>query len=108
MPLAVIFAGCIVVGIASFFLERPTVLNGLLALTVYTIVGQPTPIVTPWMYVQMVVLVVACMMSFALPAYFSIWVFRRVVPSYVLLILVYAWLLCFLYLFMVGPEGGVP
>lgn len=107
-PLALILAGCIVVGIAFFIVERPTVLNALLPLIVYTIFGQPMAIATPWMNLQFAALIVACMMAFALPAYSIVWMVRRVVPNHVLLILITAWLLCFLYLFMVGPEGGVP
>ena len=99
---AVILACCTVIGIAFFFVERPTLLNVVLPMIVYSIIGQP--ITMPWMMVQGVALVVACMMAFAGPAYVVVWMFRRIVPNYVVLILIASWFLCFLYLFMVGPE----
>ena len=105
-PFAVILAGCIVIGIAFFFVERPALLAVLIPIIVFSIVGQP--LAMPWMIVQWVAVIVACMIAFALPAYSIVWMLKRVVPNHVLPVLVIAWLLCFLYLFMVGPEVGVP
>ena len=105
-PLAVILAGCIVIGIAFFFVERPALLAVLIPIIVFSIVGQP--LAMPWMIVQWVAVIVACMIAFALPAYSIAWMLKRVVPNNVLLVILTAWLLCFLYLFMVGPEVGVP
>ena len=103
-PTAVILAGCIVIGIAYFVLlvvERPTYLNVALPMFLFAFFGQTNSMLCT--LVLQIALILAFMMVFAVPAYAIAWMFRRIIPNHVLLIAIGAWLLCYLYLFMVGP-----
>lgn len=100
--LSVILAGCVIIGIARFFVEQPTVLNIVVPLIVYAIVGHSSAM--PWLAVQAVTITLAFMMAFAIPAYILVWMFQPIVSNRKVQMLIAAWFLLFMYLFMVGPE----
>ena len=99
--LKIVWIGSVVVGISFFFLDKSTILSFFIAILVIGITGISTG---PSDALKVVPFVATCMAAFALPAWAMVWLLRNFASDRIVSILVVAWLACYMYLFMIGPE----
>ena len=104
----IIVYGCVIVGIAFFFRNEGTYLNIALAFFVLAIVGTSSIIMSELIWVQALQLapiVAAYMVVFSFPALLMVWIYRRVFPAGANSgVVVAVWLICYMWLLLVGPE----